>query len=287
MSLRVIPTFLSGLYREALIVWVLDTLFLRRITRTDINLIQYFTIPLELTESKNMTLKDKLAAQRIYMLLGALFITSLVVSNLIFQKFFYWYPFDIEIFGSKLFEISVGILPYPITFLITDLISEIYGKKRANDIVIFGIFASMFSVLIIYVANIVPATVSSPIQDGVFTDVFGRTILAVGASMVAYLFAQFIDIRIYHFWKNLTKGKHLWLRNNFSTWLSQFVDTFSVVSLLCFFEVLPWSLFKGLLISGFLFKVLIAALDTPFLYLGVYLFRKRFNLKVNEEIDLL
>ena len=92
-----------------------------------------------------MTLKDKLAAQKIYMLLGALFITSLVVSNLIFQKFFYWYPFHLEIFGTKLFEISVGILPYPITFLITDLISEIYGKKRANQIVVTGIFASIFS----------------------------------------------------------------------------------------------------------------------------------------------
>ena len=88
-----------------------------------------------------MTLKDKLTAQRIYILLGALFITSLVVSNLIFQKFFYWYPFNLELFGSKLFEISVGILPYPLTFLITDLISEIYGKKRANDVVVVGIFA--------------------------------------------------------------------------------------------------------------------------------------------------
>ncbi|MEC3905753.1 queuosine precursor transporter [Tamlana sp. 2201CG12-4] len=234
-----------------------------------------------------MTLKDKLAAQRIYMLLGALFITSLVVSNLIFQKFFYWHPLDIEVFGSKLFVISVGILPYPITFLITDLISEIYGKKRANQVVITGIFASLFSVLIIYVADIVPAVTDSPINDAVFSNVFGRTILAVGASMTAYLFAQFIDIQIYHFWKRLTKGKHLWLRNNFSTWLSQFVDTFSVVFLLCFFDVLPWSLFKGLLISGFLFKVFVAACDTPFLYLGVYLFRKRFNLKVNEEIDLL
>ncbi|WOD42141.1 queuosine precursor transporter [Hwangdonia lutea] len=234
-----------------------------------------------------MTVKDKLAAQRIYMLLGALFITSLVVSNLIFQKFFYWHPLDIEVFGSKLFIVSVGILPYPITFLITDLISEIYGKKRANQVVVTGIFASLFSVLIVYVADIVPAFANSPINDAIFTQVFGRTILAVGASMTAYLFAQFVDIQIYHFWKKLTHGKYLWLRNNFSTWLSQFVDTFSVVFLLCFFEVLPWSLFKGLLVSGFLFKVFVAACDTPFLYLGVYLFRKRFNLKVNEEIDLL
>ncbi|MDG1660206.1 MAG: queuosine precursor transporter [Winogradskyella sp.] len=234
-----------------------------------------------------MQLKDKLLAQRIYLFLGALFITSLVVSNLIFQKFFYWYPIDIEIFDSKLFEISVGILPYPITFLITDLISEIYGKKRANDIVIAGIFASLFSVGIILVADCVPAISDSPVDNTTFKNVFSKTIIAVGASMFAYLFAQFVDIRIYHFWKNRTKGKHLWLRNNFSTWLSQFVDTFSIISLLCYFEVLPWSSFKGLLISGFLFKVLVAAFDTPFLYLGVYIFRKRFNLKVNDEIDIL
>ncbi|WP_411766697.1 queuosine precursor transporter [Winogradskyella sp. A3E31] len=231
--------------------------------------------------------KDQLLAQRIYLFLGALFITSLVVSNLIFQKFFYWYPLDIEIFGSKLFEISVGILPYPITFLITDLISEIYGRKRANDVVIVGIFASLFSVAIILIADFVPAISNSPINDDTFKSVFSKTIIAVGSSMLAYLLAQLIDIRIYHFWKSLTKGKHLWLRNNFSTWLSQFIDTFSIISLLCLFEVLPWSSFKGLLISGFLFKVLVAALDTPFLYLGVYLFRKRFKLKVNEEINLL
>lgn len=233
-----------------------------------------------------MSLKDKLLAQRIYLLLGSLFITSLVVSNLIFQKFFYWYPVDVEVFGSKLFEISVGILPYPITFLITDLISEIYGKKRANDIVVAGIFASLFSVGIILVADSVPALDNSPLNNETFKLVFSKTIIAVGSSMFAYLFAQFIDIRIYHFWKNLTKGKHLWLRNNFSTWISQFVDTLSIISLLCYFEVLPWSSFKGLLISGFLFKVLVAFFDTPFLYLGVYLFRRRFKLKVNEEIDL-
>ena len=234
-----------------------------------------------------MTLKDKLAAQRIYLFLGALFITSLVVSNLIFQKFFYWYPFPIEIFGVSLFEISVGILPYPITFLITDLISEIYGKKRANDVVIAGIFASFFSMLIVIVANTVPATSWSPVNNKLFTTVFGSTAIAVFASMTAYLLAQLVDIQIYHFWKRLTKGKHLWLRNNFSTFLSQFVDTFTILILLCSFNIIAWNKFAGLLAAGFIFKVLIAILDTPFLYLGVYIFRKRFNLKVNQEIDLL
>ena len=230
--------------------------------------------------------KDTILARRLYLILGLLFITSLVVSNLIFKKFFYYYPLELSIWNIKLFEISVGILPYPVTFLITDLISEIYGKKKANEVVVGGIFASFFAMGIIYIANAVPATEWSPVSDELFSTVFGSTAIAVMASMMAYLFAQFVDIQIYHYWKRITKGKHLWFRNNCSTFLSQFVDTATVLLLLCFFGEIDWSLFSGLLLAGFLFKVIIAALDTPFLYLGVFIFRKRFRLKINQEIEL-
>lgn len=234
-----------------------------------------------------MKLADKRLAYQIYLYMGALFITSLVVSNLIFQKFFYWQPFgDITIFGAPIFEISVGILPYPITFLITDLISEIFGKKKANQVVIAGIFASFFSLLIVYTASAVPATEWSPVNNEMFTDVFGNTIVAVFASMMAYLLAQFVDIQVYHFWKRITAGKYLWLRNNFSTFSSQFIDTFTVVLLLCSFGEIAWSRFYGLVIAGFLFKVMIALFDTPLLYLFVYIIRRRFGLKVGEEISL-
>lgn len=234
-----------------------------------------------------MNVKDKKLAYQIYLYLGALFITSLVVSNLIFQKFFYWNPFgDVTVFGISLFEISVGVLPYPITFLITDLISEIFGRKKANQIVTAGIFASFFSMGLVLLADTVPAIESSPLDDEVFSRVFALSPIAVLASMLAYLFAQYIDIAIYHFWKKLTKGKYLWLRNNFSTFLSQFIDTFTVVGLLCLFGVLSWDLFFGLVISGFLFKIFIAFLDTPLLYFFVYLLRRRFGLDIGEEIDL-
>ena len=234
-----------------------------------------------------MDLKDQKSAFRIYLYLGALFITSLVVSNLIFQKFVFWRPFgDVTLFGVPLFEISVGILPYPITFLITDLVSEVFGQKKANQVVTAGIFASVFSMAIIFVANYAPAIESSPVGDETFAKVFGLSPLGVLASMMAYLFAQYIDITIYHFWKRATQGRYLWLRNNFSTFSSQFVDTFTVVGLLCLFRVLPWDKFYGLVISGFLFKVLIAVFDTPFLYFFVYLVRRRFNLKLGEEISL-
>jgi len=229
-----------------------------------------------------MNQQQKSEAFTIYLILASMFIAALVASNLIFQKFFYWNPF-----GWFRFELSVGILPYPITFLVTDIISEIYGKKKANQVVIAGIFASFFSMVIILIANFTSAIDNSPIDNILFTKVFGLSPIAVLASMLAYLFAQFIDIRIFHFWKRKTKSKHLWLRNNFSTFSSQFVDTLTVVTLLCSFGVLPWDLFKTLVISGFLFKVIIALLDTPIIYFIVHLFRRRFKLEFGEEIKLI
>ncbi len=247
---------------------------------------QWLTFDFEVIKKMNATRslqssRDLKQAYSLYFVLGTLFICALVVSNLIFQKFFYW-----DFFGLYTFEISVGILPYPITFLITDIVSEIYGKKKANQMVTAGIFASLFSLLIVYTAQAVPATSWSPVGDETFKVVFGAAAVAVFASMMAYLLAQYVDIQIFHFWKRLTKGKHLWLRNNFSTFFSQFIDTAAVLLLLCFFEKIEWQRFTGLLIAGFLYKVIVAIIDTPFLYAAVYGFRKRFKLKMGQEIEL-
>lgn len=225
-----------------------------------------------------MDKKLKSEAENIYLILGALFIASLVTSNLIFQKFFSW-----DFFGLHNFELSVGILPYPITFLVTDIISEIYGKKRAQRVILAGVFASMFMLLIIIVSSWVKATEWSPIQDDEFTRVFGFTFVAVAASLMAYLLAQFVDVQLFHFWKKLTKGRHLWLRNNASTFSSQFIDTFTVLFLLCIFGVIEWKLFGILLLNGYLFKVGVALFDTPIIYFIVYLFKRRFKMKDNLE----
>ena len=217
---------------------------------------------------------QKKKAEKAYFVLAAIFITALITSNLIFQKFFQWSPF-----GWFTFELSVGILPYPITFIITDVISEIYGRKRANQLVYTGFIASIFTLLIIIIANAVPATDWSPVSDESFTHVFGFTFIAVGASMAAYLIAQLIDVQLFHFWKKLTKGKHLWLRNNASTFSSQLVDTLVILLILCSLDVIPWDKFQLLLINGFLFKILVAAADTPLVYAAVWFFRKQFNIK--------
>ncbi|MFM1875023.1 MAG: hypothetical protein RL266_760 [Bacteroidota bacterium] len=219
-------------------------------------------------------------AEYIYLILAGIFIASLVSCNLIFQKFFIW-----EAFGLYTFEISVGILPYPITFLVTDLISEIYGLKRANRMVMAGLISSIFVLGVVTLADLVPATSWSPVGDDEFRKVFGLTTVSVGASMAAYLAAQFIDIRLFHFWKRVTNGKHLWIRNNFSTMTSQLVDTAVVVGLLCTVGAIEWERFGTLLVAGWLFKAIIAALDTPFLYLGTWIIRSRLGLSGVDEIE--
>tara|TARA_Y100000996_G_scaffold406525_1_gene382957 strand:- start:437 stop:1129 length:693 start_codon:yes stop_codon:yes gene_type:complete len=227
---------------------------------------------------------NKSQANNLYLILAGIFIASLVSCNLIFQKFFeidIWLPF----IGDYTFAQSVGLLPYPVTFLVTDIISEIYGRNKANQVVTAGLIASLFMLVVITVADTVSATAWSPVSDDIFSMVFGLSGAAVFSSMMAYLFAQYVDIRIFHFWKRLTKGKHLWLRNNASTIFSQFIDTFSVLFLLCMFNVLAWDRFSTLLINGFLFKVFFAAFDTPIVYFLTHFIRKKFNLKFGEEVS--
>ena len=229
-------------------------------------------------------MNTNIKANNLYLILAAIFIASLVSCNLIFQKFFQiniWIPF----IGEYSFEQSVGLLPYPVTFLVTDIISEIYGLKKANQVVTAGLVASMFMLIVVSIANFVTATSWSPVNNEIFNQVFGLSAAAVFASMLAYLFAQYIDIRLFHFWKKLTNGKHLWLRNNASTIFSQFIDTFSVLFLLCTFHVITWDRFNVLLINGFLFKVFFAAFDTPIFYFFSWYLKRKFGLKDNEDLS--
>ena len=143
--------------------------------------------------------KKQLSTQqeRLYLFLTGIFISSLVSCNLIFQKFFQidiWLPF----IGWYTFTQSVGLLPYPITFLVTDIISEIYGKRRADQVVMSGLLASIFMLFIVSIANYTQAA-DFGIDSDTFSKVFGLSGAAVFASMMAYLIAQFIDVRLFHF----------------------------------------------------------------------------------------
>ena len=216
---------------------------------------------------------------QLFIILTAMFIAALITCNLIANKF-------VEInLGFKTFIVSAGILPYPLTFLITDILSEVYGRKMTNRVVASGFFASIMVLLFLWLGSIAPAIQTSPINNETFNLVFSNAWRVIAASMIAYLSAQFLDVRLFHFWKNLTKGKHLWLRNNASTIGSQLVDTTLVVCVL-FIGVWPTGQIIQAIIDGWLFKIICAFIDTPvFYFLSGYL-KKKFNLKINEEVSL-
>ncbi len=151
-------------------------------------------------------------------------------------------------------------------------------------VVVAGVVASLFTLLIVTVADFVPAMPDSPVDNTTFSQVFGLTGASVLASMLAYLFAQFIDIRLFHFWKKRTDGKKLWLRNNLSTIPSQLIDTALVLALLCTFGALKWDLFWALFINGFLYKVLCAFIDTPLFYLLTNLACRYFGIERGKDV---
>ena len=217
-------------------------------------------------------------SKKIYLYLAATFIAALVVCNLIANKFI-----TIDL-GFKTFVISAGVLPYPITFLITDILSEIYGKKKTARIVWAGFVASLFVLGVLLLAQQFTAIAGSPVDDETFNKVFGNSWRVIFASMTAYLCAQLIDVRIYHFWKEKTAGKHLWLRNNFSTVFSQLVDTTLVVCVL-FLGVRSHPEIIQFILDGWLFKILCAFIDTPLLYASTAFIRNKLDLKFGEEVS--
>ena len=208
-----------------------------------------------------------------FIVLSGIFVASLVTCNLIANKFV-----TVDL-GFKVFIVSAGILPYPLTFLVTDLISELYGQKKANLVVFSGLIASVFVLLFLWLGGMFNAIPDSVVDDSTYNSVFRNAWRLIAASMIAYLVAQFIDVRIFHFWKRLTSGKHLWLRNNASTIASQLVDTTLVICIL-FIGVWNSSQIFSAIIDGWLFKMLMAFIDTPIIYGVIHLLKGKVDIAV-------
>ena len=221
-----------------------------------------------------MDLDNKNFKDQFYLILSGIFIASLVTCNLIANKFV-----TVDL-GFKVFVVSAGILPYPITFLVTDLISELYGQKKANLVVVAGFFASMVVLLFLWLGGQFNAIPDSLVSDQVYDSVFRNAWRIIAASMIAYLFAQVVDVRIFHFWKKLTNGKHLWLRNNASTVVSQLLDTILVICIL-FFGVWGTGQIFSAIIDGWTFKMLMALIDTPIIYGIIYLLKGKIDIAKN------
>lgn len=204
---------------------------------------------------------------KLFLALSALFITSLVVGDLIGGKLT-----GVPLFGSVHF-LSVGFIPFPITFLLTDLLNEFYGKQAARTVTWVGFGMAVFTLVVVTVAVAVPwhpETLTaewSGLTPAPYEAVFasGRRILI--ASMTAYVVAQLIDIAVFHKLKSLTGGKLLWLRATGSTVISQLLDTVVIQSLV-WSDNLDVPKLVNLILASWLGKVLIALLLTPLIYAG-------------------
>lgn len=231
--------------------------------------------------------------ERVFLIMAGLFLGSMTMLNILGVTRFLDLSF--ELFGLKIpMPLAVGVLPYPLTFLCTDFISEIYGKRRANFLVWVGFLVNIWLVLIIWVGGALPGF-DSAVPDAagrlpLFFELRRLTLGAVVASMLAYLAAQLVDVHLFHFWKRLTKGRHLWLRNNGSTMVSQFVDTFAVITITHFYaRSLPvdpenpiWPQLWTFILTGYFFKFAVAAVDTVPFYFGTAWLRK--YLQVEDEV---
>ena len=216
--------------------------------------------------------------QLVFLVLSGLFLGTLAMLNILGVTRFIDLSFQLP--GTNLtvpMPLAVGVLPYPITFLCTDFISELYGRHRANQVVWMGLALNLWVMLILWVGGALPGfePATDP-QSGIFFEVRRLAFSAVTASMVAYLAAQFVDVQVFHFWKRLTNGRHLWLRNNGSTLVSQLVDTTSVILITHFLaHGIPivdadplWPQLLTFIAAGYTFKLTIALLDTGPFYLG-------------------
>ena len=222
---------------------------------------------------------------KIYSYLMTLFVVMLVLTNIIGTKIFVIFEESLPngFFGFPL-ALTAGIITYPITFLVTDVTSEIFGKNKASLLVVAGFFCSLLSLLIITIVielNPSQAWLSGSPYDTIekmeeaFNAVFSLPGVLITASMTAYLVAQLIDIRIFHLVKKITNSKYLWLRNNFSTMCSQLVDTVIVNTIFLGFGMnLDAATIVQIIICNYVVKIMFAAIDTPLVYLAVFYIKK-------------
>lgn len=244
--------------------------------------------------------------ERVFLVFAGIFLGTLAMLNILgITRFIKLLEIHTASGHPLVFAIAVGVLPYPMTFLCTDFISEFYGRRRANFVVFVGLLLNIWVVTIIWLGGVLPGFEQIDPATGeiardaagrlpVFFEVRALTFGAVTASMIAYLAAQFCDVWVFHFWKRVTKGRLLWVRNNGSTMVSQMVDTISVILITHYYahalpidpEVPLGRQLALFIVTGYAFKFVAAAADTVPFYIGVRYLTKYLQIDPTREHDL-
>ncbi|WP_077328403.1 queuosine precursor transporter [Virgibacillus siamensis] len=198
-----------------------------------------------------------------FVYLNAMFVGLLLISNIL---------------GVKLFRIGDYILPaavvvYVVTYLITDVIGELYGKEAARKTVLAGFATQVVAMVFIFIAIQLPAAPVFVMQPE-FEQILGGSFRVMLASLVSYFASQNLDVTIFHYLREKQGKKGLWLRNNASTMTSQLVDT-AVFITIAFFGTVPTSVLLSMILTQYVFKLCVAIIDTPFAYLLVRIGRRQ------------
>lgn len=202
--------------------------------------------------------------QIVFILLGGIFITNAIVAELI---------------GGKLIEIgpfilSVGILPWPIVFVATDLINEYFGKEGVKKLTYLTTGLIFYTFLILFMALVIPASGVSAVSDAAFKEVFGQGMWIIIASIIAFVCSQLLDASLFHLFKKKTGDRMIWLRSTGSTVISQLFDSF-IVSGIAFWMTGKVSTedYINMASTGYAFKLMLAVALTPLIYLGHYVIK--------------
>ena len=221
-----------------------------------------------------------------------MFVVVLVLTNIIGVKLFVLFSEGRPGFwpGEGPLVLTSGIITYPLTFLLTDLVSEIWGKRRADLMVKYGFAMSFVMLLMVALAKRLPPAdfwtnpdlgITDPAEmQFAFELTFFYPGLLLFSSMLAYLTAQLFDVRLYHFWWRVTGGRWMFVRNNGSTVISQLVDTIIVNSIFLHWGLdMDWPTVWSIIAAVYVCKVILAAVDTPLIYLGRALLRRWLGLE--------
>lgn len=212
----------------------------------------------------------------VFTILAGIFITNAVVAELIGGKIIQLGPFIM----------SIGIIPWPVVFLTTDLINEYYGKNGVKKLTFITASLIAYAFVVLFFSINIPAAKGvSAVTDEQFQAVFGQSMWIIFASIIAFLVSQFVDVFVFWLLRNKTGGKMIWLRSTGSTVVSQLIDTFIVLGIAFWLTgKMSTAEYVNAALTGYTFKLIIAIVLTPLIYLGRYLVNNYLGKELSEQL---
>jgi hypothetical protein len=199
---------------------------------------------------------------KLFTTLAGIFLSALILAEITGSKLI-----QITLWNDVVFTMTMGVVPFPVTFIVTDIINEYYGRRGIRFVTFLGMAMILLVLLILQIDMMIPAASFSPVNDEAFNLVFSASGRIIVGSLVAYLIGQLIDIAVFHFLRARTGPRLLWVRATGSTIVSQLIDSF-VVLFIAFSGQLSVEQIASIGVTNYIYKFMIAVCITPLLYVA-------------------